>query len=255
MTWARLDDGFPEHPKVIGLSDRAIRLWLTALCYCARNLTDGLVTEIALKNVARSSNLSRPNSVATALVDAGLWERTDDENGGYLIHDYLKYNPSKVDVERERAAARDRMQRHRSKEVRANVPANVTGERSPSPSPTTTTRSGVVGDLDRTSDAPPPTPPQAPSPATPRAPAPDAWFEDEPHPNGKTSKTKTAAPSRPALDIAHDRLHNIGAQIPPEHLQADLHDALGDRFDELTPDDLIELADQHADLLRDVSGL
>ena len=41
MTWLRIDDAMVDHPKIIGLSDGAFRLHITALCYCARHLTDG----------------------------------------------------------------------------------------------------------------------------------------------------------------------------------------------------------------------
>ena len=41
MTWVKVDDALPEHPKVARLSDAAFRVHISALCYSARNLTDG----------------------------------------------------------------------------------------------------------------------------------------------------------------------------------------------------------------------
>lgn len=93
MTWARLDDGFGEHPKVVGLSDAAYRLHVNAICYSARNLTDGVVPVGALRS------LGKTGKSVTELTTCGLWEPGD---GGYLIHDYLDYNPSREQVERER---------------------------------------------------------------------------------------------------------------------------------------------------------
>lgn len=40
----KLHNGFPEHPKTGGLSDRAFRCLIEAWCYCSRNLTDGVIT-------------------------------------------------------------------------------------------------------------------------------------------------------------------------------------------------------------------
>ena len=31
MTWFKLDDRFDEHPKFVGLSDKALALWLKGL--------------------------------------------------------------------------------------------------------------------------------------------------------------------------------------------------------------------------------
>jgi hypothetical protein len=42
MSWVRLDDSFPEHPKVIALTDAAFRAHVRGLCYAGRFLTDGL---------------------------------------------------------------------------------------------------------------------------------------------------------------------------------------------------------------------
>lgn len=96
MTWARFDDGFCQHPKVIGLSDGAFRLHVAAVCYAARNLTDGYVPAAALATLKRN-----PQRAATELAAAGLW---DEAEGGYAIHDYLDYNPSHTEVNSKRAS-------------------------------------------------------------------------------------------------------------------------------------------------------
>lgn len=43
----------------------------------------------------------RAYKLADLLVDAGLWEQNGN---GYVIHDYLDYNPSRVEIEAKRAA-------------------------------------------------------------------------------------------------------------------------------------------------------
>lgn len=92
MTWVKLDDALPEHQKLVDLSDRAFRVHITALCYCNRLLTDGHIKRGALRIVGAS-----PRHV-TELVAAGLWDANGA--GGWIVHDYLDYQPSKADVEK-----------------------------------------------------------------------------------------------------------------------------------------------------------
>lgn len=124
MTWVKLDDQFAEHAKVYPLSDRAFRLHVTALCYCARNLTDGRIDERGLRTVAITAKLRRVAPYAAELVEARLWAVRRD---GHEIRDYLDYNPASAQVKEDREAARSRM-----REVRANK-RRTTGERSGSP--------------------------------------------------------------------------------------------------------------------------
>lgn len=116
MTWVRIDEGFPEHPKVIAAGPLASWLHVCAIAYCNRQLTDGFISAAVLP---RLSDGRRTRSHAAILVDVGLWEVVD---GGWLIHDFLTYQPSKAKVEAERSAARERMAhaRSRSPDVRPN---------------------------------------------------------------------------------------------------------------------------------------
>ncbi|MBA2951632.1 hypothetical protein [Streptomyces himalayensis] len=109
MPWVRLDDRFPSHRKVALLSDRAFRLHVSAICWCAENLTDGHIRERELTLVAHVRSLK---ATAQQLEDAGLWDRVD---GGWVIHDYLSYNPSREQViaERKKNAARQEAFRRR----------------------------------------------------------------------------------------------------------------------------------------------
>jgi hypothetical protein len=81
----------PEHPKVVRLSDRAFRLHVQGLCYCQRNLTDGIVP--------RSIGEMWGRKGVTELVSRGLWiERGED----YEIDNFLEWNDSKAAVEEKR---------------------------------------------------------------------------------------------------------------------------------------------------------
>lgn len=91
MPWVRFEDNFDEHQKIVGLTDAAFRLWIRATAYSARYLTDGLIS----RSVAKSL---RPHDWARSagqLTRAGLWEVVD---GGYQVHDYHEYQPTKETV-------------------------------------------------------------------------------------------------------------------------------------------------------------
>ena len=109
MTWVKIDDLFPDHPKIVALTDAAFRTHVTGLCYAARYLTDGHIPTGSLRTIG-------PRKAATELEAAGLWTKTDH---GWQIRDFLDYNPSRDDVETKRAAARIRIARAR--EVRTNT--------------------------------------------------------------------------------------------------------------------------------------
>ena len=101
MSWVKIDDGFVEHPKVDALSDRAFRLHVAALCYCSRNLTDGLLSPKAVKVLAAIVSAPRVARNIIELVGAGLWVANGDDS--YRIHAYLEHNPDAEEVKRKRA--------------------------------------------------------------------------------------------------------------------------------------------------------
>jgi hypothetical protein len=94
MPWAKLDESFPDHPKVASIGDKAFRLHVTAICYCARMLTDGEVPAHILQRIGATKRLTAD------LEAAGLWEPTS--RGSWVIHDFLEYNPSREQVEADR---------------------------------------------------------------------------------------------------------------------------------------------------------
>jgi hypothetical protein len=98
MTWVRIDDGFPNHPKIIGLSDGAFRLYITALCYSNAYLTDGIIPQKTLKKLSNSRHIS-------ALVEANLWEICGDDIK-ILGYDEYQFTKEKVETERKKAAER-----------------------------------------------------------------------------------------------------------------------------------------------------
>lgn len=88
MAYLQIDDRFPDHPKVVGLSDAAFRAHVSALCYCSEHLTDGVFPRTV------GDRLAKPR-VRKELQAAGLWL---DSPGGYAIHDFLDWNASREQV-------------------------------------------------------------------------------------------------------------------------------------------------------------
>lgn len=121
MPWVRLDDRFPTHRKVALLSDRAFRLYVSALCWSSENLTEGKINDRELTLIARVRDMKK---TAGELQSARLWDRVDD---GWMIHDFLEYNPdrAKVKADREANAARQQAYRERRKaeqDAKRNTP-------------------------------------------------------------------------------------------------------------------------------------
>lgn len=111
MTWFNIDDGFYDHPKVVGLPMNARGLWVTIATYCARHLTDGHFNSKLVTHLGGS-----PGQL-NKLIEAGLVDVIDDQSRPktYTLHNYLKWNRSKNKVEKDREDARLRKQKSRDK--------------------------------------------------------------------------------------------------------------------------------------------
>lgn len=154
MTWLKLDDEFPDHEKVVGLSDAAFRLHVRVLCWCAHRETDGMIAKNAAEAMARNKRC------VTELVSARLWELKGTH---YEVHDFLKYNPSHAQQEAARTANANRIRSYRNLHAHGhgNDPCNA-----------------VTGTVTDAITDPVTTPPVSPTP-DPRSPIPD------PIPSGK----------------------------------------------------------------------
>lgn len=117
MTWAKFDDGYPLNDKSLRAGLEAVGFDACGICYCARNLTDGHISDGDLALVYPPAR--NPKRLAEKLIAAGRWKRV---KGGYQIHDYLDYNPSREVVLGRRETARVRMNSARtSREPDANA--------------------------------------------------------------------------------------------------------------------------------------
>lgn len=100
-SWLFLHDGLPDHPKIEALSDRSFRSLIELWCYCARNLTDGYISQVAWTK--RTTPKVRAELVAAGLVDE-LFGRDDDgipsksRRDGVVMHDYLDWQRSAAEA-------------------------------------------------------------------------------------------------------------------------------------------------------------
>lgn len=81
MAWARVDDGWWAHPKVLGLSLGARGLWVTTLSWSCAQRKD--IVPSSLVSLVGGSEVEIGELVAT-----GLWEPIDEANGAWRIHDW-----------------------------------------------------------------------------------------------------------------------------------------------------------------------
>lgn len=93
MAWVRIDDQFFLHPKVAKAGKDAALLYLGSLTYAAGQLTDGRIEAAAVRLISAMVDVQAKH--AKRLVEVGLWEECE---GGYMIHDYHEYNPSRDKV-------------------------------------------------------------------------------------------------------------------------------------------------------------
>jgi hypothetical protein len=128
MGWARIDDDFPNHPKVWRVGPDGVALFLEGLCHAAKFLTDGLLPR---EDVERMRLVKRPLVSAVKLVEVGLWEA---EGENFRIHDYHDYNPTSKEVRDRRASTRTRVEQHR-KRASNGVTSLVTDGVTNTPSP------------------------------------------------------------------------------------------------------------------------
>lgn len=133
MTWVKLDDGTPLHPKILSLSDGAFRLWINGLAFANRATTDGEIDGALVQTLdhRRAWSDRQIRGFAAELERAGLWIR-DGKSGktgeksvpSVKIHQYAEYQEEalKDSVEERRRAARERKREQRKREKQGKSP-------------------------------------------------------------------------------------------------------------------------------------
>lgn len=152
MGWVRVSDDFYDHGKFAQLSALGDSAWIRGLAYANRNLTDGFIPKRIAKNlieveglgIYQGSNSGRdaePLDGVLELVTTGLWDAIE---GGYQIHDYLQYQPSKAQVEAKAKATTERVNKFREQRngvgnsvgnAESNAPVTPLLRATPNPTP------------------------------------------------------------------------------------------------------------------------
>lgn len=111
MAWFKVDDGFYDHPKIENLTMAARGLWLTAGTWCAKHLTDGVISK------KRVRQLGGTPAQINGLIDAGLWIETHDDSGAecYAFHDWFDMQPSRKQVHEKREIEQQKKREWRAK--------------------------------------------------------------------------------------------------------------------------------------------
>lgn len=119
MSWFKVDDSFYDHPKIESLPMAARGLWVTAGTWCAKQLTDGVISAKKVRAIGGTKAQIR------ALVESGLWVESIGDRGSiyYSFHDWFDMQPSRDQVRENRQNAQ-----RRQAESRAKRRANRSGE-------------------------------------------------------------------------------------------------------------------------------
>jgi hypothetical protein len=103
MPWFKVDDDFFSNAKIMLAGNAAVGLYVRCGAWSSKHLTEGFLPTKVAKDFGSLSEIR-------ALVRERLWVVKED---GYLMRDFLEYNPTKEQVQagRDKNAARQRKSR------------------------------------------------------------------------------------------------------------------------------------------------
>ena len=101
MTWVKLDDAFPHHPKVLKASPPARYLYVVGLALSSQHLADGHL-DAAQAPILHALAGTTDTHIAE-LVAVGLWDPTDT---GWHVHDWAEHQRTRDTVEAKANAAK-----------------------------------------------------------------------------------------------------------------------------------------------------
>ncbi len=121
---ARLDTGWHANPKILRLSAVGMALHAWSISYCDFARSDGFIPEDAWPMKLRVG--------VKELERAGLWESCE---GGQRLHDYLRYNRSRAQIEARLAEDRERKRPDSGRNHSGNGADSAGIPRAPGPGP------------------------------------------------------------------------------------------------------------------------
>ena len=222
MTWTKIDDQFYDHPKVVAAGPLGIALFVCGLSYCSRHLTDGFISVV---QVRRLIDIDNPGDVAERLVSVGLWERRD---GGYQVHDYLEYNPSRAKVKaiRQARAEAGHTGGLRSGEARRKQAEEEAEAKMKQTSSKTEAKAKAKTNSRSRSRSESPSPKEE-TPSAANAPAsPSAYLVNQPSPQSKKRKTskRKKTPTPEAVRVFRENAH----RYPPKAWYSKIAEVVGE---------------------------
>jgi hypothetical protein len=177
MGWIRISDDFYDNDKMFAAGSIGRDLYWHGMAFCNRNLTDGLIPRgraLVLVDYTDAAVLVGIGGVdgqdcapiaVERLLDADLWHEDGHDCPScvqpgprhYVVHDYLKYQPSRADVKAKAEATRKRVEAWREAQKSGNSVGNdVTNDvrtqvvtpavqHTPTPTPTPSSSYGDLG--------------------------------------------------------------------------------------------------------------
>lgn len=105
MPWFKVDDTLAFHHKTVAAGNAAMGLWVRAGSWSRMAGTDGFIPD-------HIGNQLGTRTQAERLVAVGMWDRLPD---GYAFHQWDERQPSKAEMEEDRAANARRQQEWRDR--------------------------------------------------------------------------------------------------------------------------------------------
>ena len=132
MGWVRISDDFYDNDKIALAGAHGLAVWISGLAFCNRNLTDGMIPRNKARALVDFTGCAVVTGTFTIeddcdvraierLVALDLWHAEDHDcpdcpDPGpmrYIVHDYLKFQPSRAEIEERAEANRERVKRFR----------------------------------------------------------------------------------------------------------------------------------------------
>lgn len=99
-TYSKINHAMYEHPKIVGLSDRAFRAYVESILYSGKHLTDGFLDE---RIVLRMWGAEAAAELCENDVNNPSWVRV---TGGWQIYGYAERQTSRAQVDAQREQKR-----------------------------------------------------------------------------------------------------------------------------------------------------
>lgn len=198
----RVDDGFPQHPKVLPLKLEALGWWLVLTCHSKAHSTGGFIDEETLPLLRVGVSADLVAECTARLVARGLLERVEN---GWVLHDFADWQgpEAKFHMDERRRKNAERQKRFRDAH-RDDPDDGVTRNAS---------SNGVTGNAPRVHESNTPDP-----------------YRSVPIRSVPEQRAPAPAPARVSKDHSTDehRLSTLGLAAPAETLSAEIADILAE---------------------------